>query len=251
MRSDRPRSFGRGDVSTTTPHFPIRMTTPRADSGLRSPERVVWIDAKYKAHLQLLTHHGWTGLGVYFGEGPAASRLPAAFVAERRKNLERVRGQTSAMRAKVLSRLRVELEKAGKAEDAAMVGKLVEIYEHAASLGQDPRSGGTMSAASREAFSKAFEKKFPGALPAFAAAMASKDPTKVRAALRKTAAQVLDVARMLGEAAPAGGSAEQQIVVDTAVHLAWILPVPPLVAETATGLGEDQLVALLTTAFGC
>lgn len=188
---------------------------------------------------------------VYFGEGPAATRLPAAFVAERRKNLERVRGQTSAMRSKVLSRLRVELEKAGKPEDAAMVAKLVEIYEHAASLGQDPRSGGTMSAASREAFAKAFEKKSPGALATFAAAMASKDPTKVRAALRRTATQVLDVARLLGEAAPAGGSAEQQIVVDTAVHLAWILPVPPLVAETATGLGEDQLVALLTTAFGC
>jgi len=32
------------------------------DSGLRGPDRVVWIDAKYKAHLQLLTHRGWSGL---------------------------------------------------------------------------------------------------------------------------------------------------------------------------------------------
>lgn len=45
----------------TTPVTSMRALIP--DSGLRSPERVVWIDAKYKAHLQLLTHHGWTGLG--------------------------------------------------------------------------------------------------------------------------------------------------------------------------------------------
>jgi hypothetical protein len=47
-------------------HWTPPVTSMRAlipDSGLRSPERVVWIDAKYKAHLQLLTHHGWTGLG--------------------------------------------------------------------------------------------------------------------------------------------------------------------------------------------
>lgn len=32
------------------------------DSGLRGLGRVVWVDAKYKAHLQLLAHHGWAGL---------------------------------------------------------------------------------------------------------------------------------------------------------------------------------------------
>lgn len=38
----------------------MRMLVP--DSGLRGPGRVVWIDAKYKAHLQLLAHKGWSGL---------------------------------------------------------------------------------------------------------------------------------------------------------------------------------------------
>jgi hypothetical protein len=28
----------------------------------RSAERVVWIDAKYKPHLQLLAHRGWSGV---------------------------------------------------------------------------------------------------------------------------------------------------------------------------------------------
>jgi hypothetical protein len=32
------------------------------DGGLRGPDRMVWVDAKYKAHLQLLAHRGWTGL---------------------------------------------------------------------------------------------------------------------------------------------------------------------------------------------
>jgi hypothetical protein len=32
------------------------------DSGLRAAGRVVWVDAKYKAHLQLLAHKGWDGL---------------------------------------------------------------------------------------------------------------------------------------------------------------------------------------------
>jgi hypothetical protein len=32
------------------------------DSGLRGPGRLVWVDAKYKAHLQILARHGWTGL---------------------------------------------------------------------------------------------------------------------------------------------------------------------------------------------
>ncbi len=32
------------------------------DVELRGPEHVVWIDAKYKPHLQLLARHGWAGL---------------------------------------------------------------------------------------------------------------------------------------------------------------------------------------------
>lgn len=32
------------------------------DSGLRGADRVVWVDAKYKAHLQHLAHRGWSGL---------------------------------------------------------------------------------------------------------------------------------------------------------------------------------------------
>ncbi|HYW85081.1 MAG TPA: hypothetical protein VFB30_17600, partial [Spirochaetia bacterium] len=32
------------------------------DVELRSAERVVWIDAKYKPHLQLLAHRGWSGV---------------------------------------------------------------------------------------------------------------------------------------------------------------------------------------------
>ena len=38
----------------------MRMLIP--DSGLRAPGRRVWVDAKYKAHLQLLAHRGWSGL---------------------------------------------------------------------------------------------------------------------------------------------------------------------------------------------
>jgi hypothetical protein len=33
------------------------------DSGLSGPNRRIWVDAKYKAHLQLLAHQGWSGLG--------------------------------------------------------------------------------------------------------------------------------------------------------------------------------------------
>jgi hypothetical protein len=33
------------------------------DSGLRGPGRTIWVDAKYKAHLQLLAQKGWVGLG--------------------------------------------------------------------------------------------------------------------------------------------------------------------------------------------
>lgn len=32
------------------------------DTGLRGAQRVVWVDAKYKAHLSLLARHGWHGL---------------------------------------------------------------------------------------------------------------------------------------------------------------------------------------------
>lgn len=32
------------------------------DSGMRGPEHLVWVDAKYKAHLQLLAGHGWANL---------------------------------------------------------------------------------------------------------------------------------------------------------------------------------------------
>ena len=32
------------------------------DTGLRGPERVIWVDAKYKAHLSLLSQYGWRGL---------------------------------------------------------------------------------------------------------------------------------------------------------------------------------------------
>lgn len=38
----------------------MRMLIP--DSGLRGPGRMVWVDAKYKAHLQLILHRGWSGL---------------------------------------------------------------------------------------------------------------------------------------------------------------------------------------------
>jgi hypothetical protein len=38
----------------------MRMLIP--DSGLRGLGRVVWVDAKYKAHLQMLAHRGWSGL---------------------------------------------------------------------------------------------------------------------------------------------------------------------------------------------
>ena len=32
------------------------------DVELRAADRIVWIDAKYKAHLDLLVHKGWQGL---------------------------------------------------------------------------------------------------------------------------------------------------------------------------------------------
>lgn len=54
----------RGDTARrlnwSTSTSSLRMLIP--DSGLRGPGRVVWVDAKYKAHLQLITHRGWSGL---------------------------------------------------------------------------------------------------------------------------------------------------------------------------------------------
>lgn len=38
----------------------MRLLIP--DSGLRGDGRFVWVDAKYKAHLQMLAHRGWSGL---------------------------------------------------------------------------------------------------------------------------------------------------------------------------------------------
>jgi 5-methylcytosine-specific restriction endonuclease McrBC regulatory subunit McrC len=32
------------------------------DGGLRGSGRLIWVDAKYKAHLQLLAQRGWSGL---------------------------------------------------------------------------------------------------------------------------------------------------------------------------------------------
>jgi len=55
---------GRGETARplnwTTSIASMRMLIP--DSGLRGSERVVWVDAKYKAHLQLLASQGWSGL---------------------------------------------------------------------------------------------------------------------------------------------------------------------------------------------
>lgn len=48
-------------LNWATPTRSMRMLVP--DTGLRGGGRVVWVDAKYKAHLQLLGSHGWSGLG--------------------------------------------------------------------------------------------------------------------------------------------------------------------------------------------
>jgi hypothetical protein len=57
-------AIGRGETSQrinwSTPTSSMRMLIP--DSGLRGTDRVVWVDAKYKAHLQLLAQKGWAGL---------------------------------------------------------------------------------------------------------------------------------------------------------------------------------------------
>lgn len=58
-------TLGRLDDELSTFHEAIaarllRMLVP--DSGLRGNGRLTWVDAKYKAHLQLLAHRGWSGL---------------------------------------------------------------------------------------------------------------------------------------------------------------------------------------------
>lgn len=47
-------------LNWATPTSSLRMLVP--DAGLRGNGRLVWIDAKYKAHLQLIAHKGWSGL---------------------------------------------------------------------------------------------------------------------------------------------------------------------------------------------
>jgi hypothetical protein len=47
-------------LNWTTSTSSMRMLIP--DSGLHAPGRAVWIDAKYKAHLQLLRRDGWSRL---------------------------------------------------------------------------------------------------------------------------------------------------------------------------------------------
>lgn len=47
-------------LNWATPTSSMRMLVP--DAGLRGATRLVWIDAKYKAHLQLIAHKGWSGL---------------------------------------------------------------------------------------------------------------------------------------------------------------------------------------------
>ncbi|HUP21714.1 MAG TPA: hypothetical protein VNB06_02090 [Thermoanaerobaculia bacterium] len=48
-------------INWRTPVGSMRSLVP--DCGLRGPGRIVWVDAKYKAHLQRLAHAGWDGLG--------------------------------------------------------------------------------------------------------------------------------------------------------------------------------------------
>jgi hypothetical protein len=47
-------------LSWATPTSSMRALVP--DSGLRGAGRLVWVDAKYKAHLELLARRGWSGL---------------------------------------------------------------------------------------------------------------------------------------------------------------------------------------------
>ena len=48
------------------------------DTGLRGAQRVVWVDAKYKAHLSLLARHGWHGLTDAVRDAHRADSAPGA-----------------------------------------------------------------------------------------------------------------------------------------------------------------------------
>ncbi|MCC6644591.1 MAG: hypothetical protein IT374_03340 [Polyangiaceae bacterium] len=47
-------------LNWSTPTASMRALIP--DSGMRGPGRLVWVDAKYKTHLQLIASKGWSGL---------------------------------------------------------------------------------------------------------------------------------------------------------------------------------------------
>ena len=55
---------GRGEVEhrLNWQGRPSSMGALIPDTGLRSAQRVIWVDAKYKAHLSLLSQSGWRGL---------------------------------------------------------------------------------------------------------------------------------------------------------------------------------------------
>ena len=55
---------GRGEVQhrLNWQAGPSSMGALIPDTGLRGPQRVIWVDAKYKAHLSLLSQYGWRGL---------------------------------------------------------------------------------------------------------------------------------------------------------------------------------------------
>lgn len=55
-----PRGQTRRGINWSSPLRSMRALVP--DSGLRGPDRMIWIDAKYKPHLQELARKGWSGL---------------------------------------------------------------------------------------------------------------------------------------------------------------------------------------------
>jgi hypothetical protein len=59
------------------------------DAGLRAPDRLVWVDAKYKAHLQLLARQGWHGLAAEVREAHRAD-LHQALAYAALANVDRV-----------------------------------------------------------------------------------------------------------------------------------------------------------------
>ncbi|HOX42325.1 MAG TPA: hypothetical protein PK668_01945 [Myxococcota bacterium] len=67
--ADLARQLGMTASTFKSVRRPLRWSGPVRSMGslapdieLRNPERVIWIDAKYKAHLELLGRHGWEGL---------------------------------------------------------------------------------------------------------------------------------------------------------------------------------------------